>query len=399
MREDVIGRANVEDTPELDAYYAELGRQQSYALWTVANSIEPWHPQPTSLPTLWSYAAMRPLVLQALDLVSPEKAGRRVIALENPGRKGLSACVGWLYTGLQVMRPGEFATAHNHASAALRFIMEGAGAYTVVDGHKMDLGGRRLRHHAERHLARSRRRGRTARSRSGRTASTCCWSTSSTPTSTPCIPSTCRSRTFRSTTPSRSTAGRACCRRAARPGASPTRRCSSTNGADLRDAGASAAQASDGSPYDGIIMQYVNPATGGPVMKTLGACIQLLRARRAHQGASPHRLDRLQRRQGQRPFDHRRPALRLEEERHLRRAVVGLARARQRFGARGRGAVLVQRPAVDAGARALSRRGATPRTADISRRCALTSPESVRAEESHAMTIRLHRGDLPDLSR
>ena len=139
MREDVIGRANVEDTPELDAYYRDLGRQQSYALWTVANDIEPWQPQPTSLPTLWSYAALRPLVLQALDMVSPEKAGRRVIALENPGRKGLSACVGWLYTGLQVMRPGEFATAHNHASSALRFIMEGAGGYTVVDGHKMSL--------------------------------------------------------------------------------------------------------------------------------------------------------------------------------------------------------------------------------------------------------------------
>ena len=28
------------------------------------------------------------------------------------------------------MRPGEFAGAHNHASSALRFIMEGAGAYT-----------------------------------------------------------------------------------------------------------------------------------------------------------------------------------------------------------------------------------------------------------------------------
>ena len=122
MREDVIGRANVEDTPELDRYYAELGRQESYALWTVANSIEPWHPQPASLPQVWSYRAMRPLVLQALDLVSPEKAGRRVIALENPGRKGTSACVGWLYSGLQVMRPGEFATAHLHASSALRFV-------------------------------------------------------------------------------------------------------------------------------------------------------------------------------------------------------------------------------------------------------------------------------------
>ena len=48
------------------------------------------------------------------------------------------------------------------------------------------------------------------------------------------------------------------------------------------------------------MMQYVNPATGGPVMKTLGAHIQLLRARRAHQGAPSHRLDRLHRRQGQR---------------------------------------------------------------------------------------------------
>ena len=37
-----------------------------------------------------------------------------------------------------------------------------------------------------------------------------------------------------------------------------------------------AAKATDGSPYD-IMMQYVNPATGGPVMKTLGAHIQLLR--------------------------------------------------------------------------------------------------------------------------
>src|SRR5947199_9786480 len=91
MREDVTGRANVEDTPELDRYYQELGRQESYALWTVANSIEPWHPQPTSLPQMWSYKAMRPLVLQALDLVRPAKAGRRVSGRAQPGRKGTSA--------------------------------------------------------------------------------------------------------------------------------------------------------------------------------------------------------------------------------------------------------------------------------------------------------------------
>ena len=277
MREDVIGRANVDDTPELDAYYAELGRQQGYALWTVANTIEPWHPQPTSLPTLWSYAALRPLVLQALDLVSPEKAGRRVIALENPGRKGLSACVGWLYTGLQVMRPGEFATAHNHASAALRFVMEGAGAYTVVDGHKMDLPPA---------TSSSRRTAPgtttastpTAPSRSGRTASTCCWSTSSTPTSTPCIPSSGSSRTSRSTTRSSIYGGPGLLPAGGESWSKPYSPLLKYEWGPTYETLVKASQASDGSPYDGIIMQYVNPATGGPVMKTLGACIQLLRA-------------------------------------------------------------------------------------------------------------------------
>ena len=37
---------------------------------------------------------MRPLVLQALDLVSPEKAGRRVIAERSVAKRGTSAaCV------------------------------------------------------------------------------------------------------------------------------------------------------------------------------------------------------------------------------------------------------------------------------------------------------------------
>ena len=326
MREDVIGRANVEETPELDAYYSELGRQQSYALWTVANSIEPWQPQPTSLPTLWSYAALRPLVLQALDMVSPEKAGRRVIALENPGRKGLSACVGWLYTGLQVMRPGEFATAHNHASSALRFIMEGAGGYTVVDGHKMEPRGRRFCHHAERHVARSRRRGRRRRhGLAGRPRHA-----AGQPARRQLLCRASRPRAevelSRSTTRCRSTAGRGLLPMGGETLEQAVLAAAEVRmGSDLRHPDASSRRTSDGSPYDGIIMQYVNPATGGPVMKTLGASNPAAARRRAHAGAPPHRLDRLQRRQGCGHFDHRRPAVRLAEERHLRRTVVGLA--------------------------------------------------------------------------
>jgi gentisate 1,2-dioxygenase len=141
-RENVIGRANVADTPELEAYYRALEGEELGALWNVANEIEPWYPQPKSVPMLWSWKRIQPFVRKAADLVSAEKAARRVVMLVNPGRKEWSAAAGLLYTGVQVMNPGESASAHRHQASALRFVMEGRGAYTIVDGERLDLGAR-----------------------------------------------------------------------------------------------------------------------------------------------------------------------------------------------------------------------------------------------------------------
>jgi gentisate 1,2-dioxygenase len=143
-RENVVGRANVEDTPELEAYYRSLEGEALGALWTVANEIEPWYPQPKSLPTLWRWKAIEPYVRRAAALVSAEKAARRVVMLVNPGRKEWSAAAGLLYTGVQIMNPGEFTSAHRHQASALRFVMDGRGAYTVVDGERLSLGARDL---------------------------------------------------------------------------------------------------------------------------------------------------------------------------------------------------------------------------------------------------------------
>ena len=143
-RENVLGRANVGDTPELEAYYAALEGEALGALWNVANEIEPWVPQPKSVPMLWQWRRIEPLVRRAPQLVSAEKAARRVVMLVNPGRKEWSAAAGLLYTGVQVMNPGEFTSAHRHQASALRFIMEGEGAYTVVDGERLRLGARDL---------------------------------------------------------------------------------------------------------------------------------------------------------------------------------------------------------------------------------------------------------------
>ena len=140
--DDILGRARVAGSAELDAYYDRLAELEAGALWTIANKIEPWYPQPRSKPMKWSFQELRPLVLEALKLVSGDDAGRRVVALYNPELRDIAATVGLLYTGLQVMGPGESMTAHRHQAAALRFVLEGSGAWTIVDGQKLKVGPR-----------------------------------------------------------------------------------------------------------------------------------------------------------------------------------------------------------------------------------------------------------------
>ena len=94
--DDMLGRARVSETADLKAYYERLAAYEAGALWTVANEIEPWQPQPRSVPVHWSYEKLRPLVLESLDLVTGDEAGRRVVMLVNPGRRDVSAAVGML---------------------------------------------------------------------------------------------------------------------------------------------------------------------------------------------------------------------------------------------------------------------------------------------------------------
>jgi gentisate 1,2-dioxygenase len=50
--------------------------------------------------------------------------------------RGESCITQSLYAGLQLILPGEIAPSHRHTQSALRFIVEGSGAYTAVDGER-----------------------------------------------------------------------------------------------------------------------------------------------------------------------------------------------------------------------------------------------------------------------
>ena len=64
------------------------------------------------------------------------KAGRRTIKLVTPG---LDATTPTIQMSVQLVLPGEVAAAHRHLFAATRFIVQGSGAYTTVDGEALQL--------------------------------------------------------------------------------------------------------------------------------------------------------------------------------------------------------------------------------------------------------------------
>jgi len=77
--------------------------------------------------------------MEAGQLISAREAERRVLVLENPGLPGASSITHSLYAGLQLILPGEIAPSHRHSQSALRFVLEGEGAYTAVDGERISM--------------------------------------------------------------------------------------------------------------------------------------------------------------------------------------------------------------------------------------------------------------------
>lgn len=125
-----------DEADERARYYDRLARQQLAPLWVFFHDWFSEIPRVHSKPHVWSYRQLRDLILDSADIIDPQEAERRVLVLENPGLAGRRLATESLYAGLQVIMPGEVAPCHRHTPAALRFVVEGAGAYTTVNGEK-----------------------------------------------------------------------------------------------------------------------------------------------------------------------------------------------------------------------------------------------------------------------
>lgn len=128
--------ANAADTPERVVFYEKIDKQNMTPLWRVLGDLVTPEPRSKCVPAAWRFDDIRNAMVEAGGLITAKEAERRVLILENPGLRGESKVTTSLYAGVQMVLPGEVAPAHRHTQSALRFVLEGDGAHTAVNGER-----------------------------------------------------------------------------------------------------------------------------------------------------------------------------------------------------------------------------------------------------------------------
>ena len=124
------------ETPERLAFYERISQRHMTPLWRSLASLVTPEPVSGCQPVAWAFADIRAAMIEAGGLITAKEAERRVLILENPGLRGQSKITTDLYAGVQLVLPGEVAPAHRHTQSALRFVLEGGGAHTSVNGER-----------------------------------------------------------------------------------------------------------------------------------------------------------------------------------------------------------------------------------------------------------------------
>jgi gentisate 1,2-dioxygenase len=128
-----MSRAVAADSLEL--LDRDMAEKQLMGFWRWEETVLPY-PKTTVKPHLWRWDDIYQCLSRAGDLVDMERSERRVALLTNPGLPNAQYTTHTLHAAMQYLKPHEHARTHRHSAAALRFILRGNGAYTTVDGQQ-----------------------------------------------------------------------------------------------------------------------------------------------------------------------------------------------------------------------------------------------------------------------
>ncbi|WP_061960128.1 cupin domain-containing protein [Cupriavidus pauculus] len=129
------GPRQPEPSPALETLYRGFEQELLVPLWTEIGDLMPRHPTSKATPHLWRWNRLKALAEQAGQIVPVGRGGeRRAIALANPSLGGKPFATPTLWAAIQYLMPGEDAPEHRHTQHAFRFVVEGEGVWTVVNG-------------------------------------------------------------------------------------------------------------------------------------------------------------------------------------------------------------------------------------------------------------------------
>lgn len=129
-------KAGAKGNEELDRLLRERGLS---GIWRIDPSERTLNPKTAVEPHIWKWADVYDSLIQARDQITIKGGSveRRVIRLVNPGMKETEMTSHTMLFSMQLIQPGEVAPPHRHTMAAIRFILQGKGGYTTVEGQKM----------------------------------------------------------------------------------------------------------------------------------------------------------------------------------------------------------------------------------------------------------------------
>lgn len=129
----------------LEALYGRLDALDMAPYWAVDGAAD--HDEDAQVlkarkarPHIWKYRDVEPILYEAAELVSMEDSERRSVVLVNPALAPLRATVTTLYTAYRLNDPREIMPPHRHSINAVRIGLTGSSNFTGVEGEDVVFG-------------------------------------------------------------------------------------------------------------------------------------------------------------------------------------------------------------------------------------------------------------------
>ena len=130
----------------LDQLHADVFKRSMAPFWAIDKSIA--HDEDAqvkdkkkAVPFVWKYKRdIEPLLYRSAELITTESSERRSLILVNPGLAPRRASVSTMYTAYRLNDPNEVMPPHRHSPNAIRFGLTGQLNFTGVEGENITFG-------------------------------------------------------------------------------------------------------------------------------------------------------------------------------------------------------------------------------------------------------------------